>query len=800
MFRNYIKASLRNLKAYKGYSLINIAGLAIGIACFLLIFIYVSDEFSYGRFHRNGEQIYRVTYEINNQGKATLTAQTPAPLGPALLKEYPEVKNYVRLNRFEVNVKYQGDTYSENFLFADESLFDVFTFPLLKGDPRTALKEPDSIVLTEEMAEKYFGRDDPMGKILTVNENQDFKVQGVLKNIPRNSHFHFDFLVPFSTQFQGNKARMEYWGNIFYYNYLLFDKGFSPTDFEKKLPEFVKKYIGGNFRSLFGDNLDQVPSLYKFHLQPMTKIHLYSHLEDEMEPNSSISYIYIFSTVAFFILFIACINFMNLSTARSSSRAKEVGVRKVVGAERRELIHQFLGESFFLAFISLFVATGLIELFLPVFNSLSGKSLSIHYLANWTILTALFGVFVFVGICSGSYPAFLLSSFRPVDVLKGKIRPELSASLIRKSLVIFQFAISIILVAGTFVIHDQMTFMQTKDLGFDKEHIVLVKDQNRRVIARYDSFKNELLKDPGISAVSASSGLPVNIFGKSTVRPEDAEFNESVLMPVIAVNYDFIDTYGIEVISGRKFSTEFETDKKEAFMINEAARERFGWKEAIGQKLEDIGNRKGTVIGVVKDFHLSSLHQRIEPLALYLQPFACRYFSIKIRPQNIPKTLAFIGEVWKRFNPSRPFSYSFLEDDLNRFYRAEQKLGQIFSSFAILTIFIACLGLFGLSSFTAEQRTKEIGIRKVCGASVSNIIFMLNKEFTKWVLLASIIACPFAYYALSRWLQNFAYRISLNVGIFLLSALAALVIALATVSYQSLKAALANPVEVLRYE
>ncbi len=800
MFRNYIKTSFRNLKAYKIYSLINIAGLAIGMACFLFIFIYVSDEMSYDRFHKKREQIYRVSYEINHQGKTTLTAQTPAPLGPALLKEYPEVKNYVRFSRFEVSVRYQGDTYAEKFLFADESLFDVFTFQLLKGDPRTALKEPDSIVLTEEMAEKYFGREEPMGKILTVNENQDFKVRGILKNIPQNSHFHFDFFVPFGTQFQANKAMMEYWGNIFYYNYLLFDKGFSPTDFEKKLPEFVKKYIGGSFSSLFSDKLDQVPSLYKFHLQPMTKIHLYSHLEDEIEPNSSIASVYIFSTIAFFVLFIACINFMNLSTARSSLRAKEVGMRKVVGAQRKELICQFLGESFFLTFISLLVAIGLAELFMPVFNSLSGKNLSINYLANWTVLAALFGVFAFVGILSGSYPAFLLSAFRPADAFKGKIRSNLSTSFIRKSLVIFQFAISIILIAGTLVIHDQMAFVQTKDLGFDKEHLVIVRDQSRRVIARYESFKNELLKNPGIVAVSASSGLPLNIFGKSTVRSEGAEFNESVLMPVIAVNYDFIDTYGIEVISGRKFSTEFETDRKEAFIINEAARERFGWKEAIGRKLEDIGNRKGAVIGVVKDFHISSLHQKIEPLALYLQPFACRYFSIKIRPQNIPRTLAFIGEAWKRFEPSRSFSYSFLEDDLDRFYRAEQKLGQIFLSFAILTIFIACLGLFGLSSFTAEQRTKEIGIRKVCGASVSSIVFMLSKEFTKWVFLASIIACPFAYFAMNRWLQNFAYRMNLGIGIFFLSTLVALVVALATVSYQAIKAALANPVETLRYE
>lgn len=800
MFKNYFKIALRNLNRYKIYSFINIIGLSIGIACCLLIFMHITDELTYDKYHINAERIYRVTYEMDNRGKTTYTAQTPAPLGPALLKEYPEIKNCVRFFRFDVLLNHGEKSFFETLLFADEGIFDIFTFPLLKGDSKTALKDPNSVVLTEESAKKYFGDEDPIGKILTVNSNRDLKVTGVLENIPRNSHFCFDFLVPIEAYFQINPRRREDWGYVFYYNYVLVQRGFSPADFEKKLSPFVVKYIGGNFKDLFRDNLDQVPSMYKFHLQPLLKIHLHSHLEDEMEPNSNVAYIYIFSTVALFILLLACINFMNISTARSFYRAKEVGIRKVVGARRSELIKQFLGESYFLSFISLLFALVLVELFLPVFNSLSGKELSLSFFGNWTFLAAFIGIFVGAGILSGSYPAFLLSAFIPVEVLKGRATAKVSTALIRKGLVIFQFGISIILVVGTIIIYNQMIFVRNKNLGFDKEHLVIVRDQNRRVVNRYESFKNELLKNPNIIAVSASSGLPVNIFSESTVRPEGAGFDEAVLMPVIAVNYDFIDTYGIKLAAGRNFSKEFKTDSREAFIINEAAALKFGWEDPVGHRLDIIGGRKGRVIGVLKNFHISSLHEEIEPLVLYIQPFFCRYFSVRIRSQDLPHTLALMEETWRGFAPGHPFEYSFLEDDLDRLYRAELRLGKIFLYFTVLAIFIACIGLFGLSSFTAEQRTKEIGIRKVLGASTGNIVFMLSKEFAKWILVANIIAWPIAYYAMSRWLQNFAYRIGISLWIFILSAALALFIALFTISFQAIKAAVINPVESLKYE
>jgi putative ABC transport system permease protein len=762
--------------------------------------MHITDELTYDKYHKNPERIYRVTYESDHHGKTTYTAQTPAPLGPALLKEYPEIRDYVRVFRFDVLLNRGEKRFFETIHFTDESIFDIFTFPLLQGDTETALKEPNSIVLTEESAEKYFGGEDPIDKILTVNSNRDFIVTGVLKNIPRNSHFSFDFLVPIEAFFQINSGRREDWGYVSYYNYLLVENGFSPADFEKKLPPFVMKYIGGNFRDLFGENIDQVPSMYKFHLQPLLKIHLHSHLEDEMEPNGNITYVYIFSTIALFILFIACINFVNLSTGRASSRAREVGIRKVVGARRGELIKQFLGESFFLSFISFLIALVLVELFLPVFNSLSGKELAISFFGNWTFLVAFLGILIAVGILSGSYPAFLLSAFIPVDVLKGRITAKVSTAPIKKGLVVFQFAISTILVVGTVIIYNQMIFVRNKNLGFDKEHLVIVYDQNRRVVGRYESFKNELLKNPNIIATSASSGLPVNIFSKSTARPMGAEFDEAILLPVIAVNYDFIDTYGLELVSGRKFSRKFETDAKEALIINEAAAEKFGWEDPIGEMMDVIGGRKGRIIGVLKNFHFSSLHESIEPLVLYIQPFFCRYFSIRIRSQDIPHTIAVIEKTWRKFAPARPFEYSFLDDGLDRLYRAEMRLGKIFIYFTILAIFIACLGLYGLSSFTAEQRTKEIGIRKVLGASIGNIIFMLSKEFTKWVIVANFIAWPIAYYAMNRWLQNFAYRISISVWIFILSTALALFIAFFTISFQVVKAAVINPVESLRYE
>jgi len=800
MFKNYLKIAFRNLRRHKGYSFINIAGLAVGMACFLLIFMHISDELSYDKFHQKAKQIYRVTYEINLSGNTTHTAQTPAPLGPAMIRDYPEVENATRIFILrDIMVSWKNKSFFENVLFGDENIFDIFTFPLLKGNPETALIAPNSIVLTETMAEKYFGSEDPLNKILTVNENQDFKVIGVLKDISRNSHFHFDFLVPFAAGFQ-NKRMMEYWGNIFYYNYLLLEKGASPVELEKKFPDFAMKYIGGNFKDFFKDKLDQVPSMYKFHLQPLTKIHLHSHLEGEIETNSNGTYIYIFSAIAFFILLIACINFMNLSTAHSSMRAKEIGMRKVIGARRGELIKQFLGESLFLSFLSLILAIGLVKFSLPFFNSISGRELSLGLVWHWTFLATLIGTFLFVGILAGSYPAFLLSSFIPVEVLKGKKGSKISVPFIRTGLVILQFTISIILIVGTITIHNQMMFVRNKNLGFVKEHLITVTDQNRQITSKYEAFKNELLKDPDILAVSGSSGLPAGIFGKATIVPENAPSYESVLMPIISIDYDFIETYGIALAAGRFFSKEFSTDLRGAYVINEAAVEKFGWGSPLGKTLKDTGGIKGTVIGIVKNFHFNSLHHNIEPLALFIDPKAFRFYTIRIRSQNIPHTIAHLEKTWKKFVPSCPFEYTFLDAQIDRFYRSEQRLSKTFLYFSVLAIFIACLGLFGLTSFTTKQRTKEIAIRKVIGASTPSLVNLVSREFAKWIIVANILAWPISYFAMNKWLQNFAYRTSISFWIFLLAGILSLGIALLTVSYQSIKVAVSNPVDSLRYE
>jgi putative ABC transport system permease protein len=804
MFKNYLKIALRNLHRFRTYSLINITGLIIGMACFILVFLYVQDELSYDRYHENSRQIYRITAEANITGQNMQTATTPAPLAPTLTDEFPEVLGAVRFlcshsGRDSLIAYGEKKFYESRFLYADQNVFDIFSFKLIKGDPETALKNPHSIILTEEMAKKYFGNEDPLGKVMTVNNRSDFQITGVLRRIPHNSHFRFDFLASFATLTEADKSISQNWGDLSYHTYLLLAEGSSPVELESKLPLIVKKYVSKFFESYLG-NVENMTSMFKFHVQPLTGIHLHSQLLGEIEANSDINYVYIFSAVAFFILIIACINFMNLATARSSCRAKEVGMRKVVGAQRSQLIGQFLGESFLLSFISLLLAIGLVEILLPAFNAISEKEISLNYSQSWIVLIGLVGMAFVVGFLSGSYPAFLLSSFRPIEVLRGKVKSSLAVPFLRKILVIFQFSVSVILITGTVVIRDQLIYIRNKNLGFDKEQLVAIPLRSNEIIRNYQSIKNELLQYPDIVKVSASSTLPGRGLGTSVFRPEGASDDNCLLMYNISVDYDFIKTLGIELLAGRSFSKDFSSDDREAFIINEAAVKKLGWKSPIGKQVEYISVRKGTVIGVVKDFHYLSLHQKIEPFLLYVDPEDFRYFAVKIRPQNISRTLAFLEDKWRKFDPAHPFEYSFLDDDFDKLYKADKKLGQIFVSFTALAIFIACLGLFGLTSFTAEQRTKEIGIRKVLGASVPDIIVLLSREFTKWVLAANLIAWPVAYYAMNRWLQNFAYRISISLWMFFLAASLTFVISLFTVSFQAVRAAVSNPVKALRYE
>jgi len=806
MFRNYFKIAFRNLKKYKGYSFINIAGLAIGIACCLLILLLVRDELSFDRFHEYKNQIYRVIVQQPGQFYmgTDFLAVTPAPLAAALKEEFPEVIQATRIDQSNNVIMSTKNKrfYEDGFLWADDHFFEVFTFPFLRGDQSKALSEPYSVVISERMAHKYFGDEDPMGKIVALSNRYDFIVTGIMKDIPQNSHLQFDFLAPLMTlkSIRGQEDYLERWGNYSYYTYILLPEGYSPKGLEKKFPAFVEKYMGERLRRM--RQQDPTRQTSRFFLQPLKHIHLYSHINFEISPNSDIKQIYLLSALALVLLLIACINYMNLATARSAIRAKEVGMRKVIGAQRRQLIRQFIGESVFFSFIAILLAAILVELLLPVFNSLIGKSIRLHFFHDWEFFFALICVALAVGIISGSYPAFFLSSFQPVSVLKGSLKAEVRGSILRRMLVVFQFAASIVLVISTIIIYSQIEYIRNRKLGFSREQVVVLPVKDRELRENHEPFKHELLQNPAVLGCTASTWLPNNI--RTNVGDtiwEGMEERADLQVYFLEADHDFIDLFEIELVEGRNFSREFSTDSQ-AYIVNEAARKIFGWEKALGKRFgfrrEVVGT--GPVIGVVKDFHFLSLHQEIQPLIIHLTDNWMSYLSVKINTQNIPQTVEFLKEIWKKFSPNHPFEYFFLDDDFEKMYRSEMRLGKIFASFTVLAVFIACLGLFGLASFTSEQRTKEIGVRKVLGASVSNIVVLLSKEFSKWLLIASLVAWPVAYYAVSQWLQSFAYRISIGIWIFLLSTVLALFVAMATVSFKAVRAAIANPVDALRYE
>jgi putative ABC transport system permease protein len=792
VFKNYLKIAFRNLLRHKLYSLINVLGLALGMACCLLIILFIQDELSYDRFHEKAGQIYRVAkIEKRNEGVVNYPLVFPV-VAPKLQEDFPEVLNAVRFEpRLSVLVNRENKQFLEQrFFYADSNVFDVFTFPLIKGDPKIALKEPYTLVLSEETAEKYFGSQDPLGQTLTIDNKHDYKITGVLKNIPHNSHMKFDFLASMATEEAENPRYGKLWAWSCY-TYLLLPKDYPPAELEKKFPDFILR-----------NRNEQAAKAWTFYLQPLTRIHLHSNLSYELEPNSDITSIYIFSGIGFFILLIACINFMNLATARSSNRAKEVGVRKVLGAERSQLAEQFLGESLVLSFIALPLAVALVEIALPAFNALTNKAVTLNSLSHQAASFGLIGIVVLVGIISGSYPAFFLSAFHPSDVLRRKLRAGVKNSFFRRILVVVQFAISIVLIVGTVIIDSQLDFIRNKKLGFDKEHIVVVRIEEPEMQKRYEPFRQELLQNPGIKSVAGSTSFPGMNPNLSLFIPEGAEDKEPLKLRNVLVDYDFIETFGIEVKEGRDFSRDFPTDAKQAFIINESAAQEFGWETSVGKKLTDLDLGSGSIIGVVKDFHFRSKHQKIEPLILSIRPDEryIYFISVKFGQANAREILSLLQKKWKEYSPGRPLDCFFLDENFDKLYRAEERLSQIFSVFSFLAIFIACLGLFGLASFTAEQRTKEIGIRKALGASAANIVLLLSKEFTKWVIVANIMAWPVAYFVMNRWLQNFAYRISIGLWMFFLAAGLALAIAFFTISFQAVRAALANPADALRYE
>ncbi len=801
MLKNYLKTAFRNIRKHFGYSLINVTGLAIGMACCILILLFVFDELSYDKFHENHDRIYRVTRKwFNADGVVNLhLGHVAPPVAPLLENDFPEIVHAVRLIGVDgLLVGTEAVFYEEpRFFFAEEDVFDVFTLDMTTGDSATALKDPFCVVITEEMAERYFGSDDPMGKAITIQaagQSADMKVTGVMKAIPHNSHLHADFLGSFKTyEAVVGDEELQRWASNNYATYLLMQEGYDIGRLKSQLDPFIDRHMSQG-----------MSEKTKLELQRLTDIHLYSHLDSEIEANSDITYVYVFSIIALFILLIACVNFMNLATARSAGRAKEVGLRKVIGAQRPQLIRQFLSESIMTSIISLLIAIGIVLLVLPPFSQFLGRDLSLNLSTNVPLFLSLFLIAIMVGLVAGTYPAVFLSAFKPIRVLKGRLEAGKKGFSFRTVLVVFQFAISIALIVCVGVVSNQLEFMQTRNLGFDEEHVVVLPG-SPAIHERLESFKTRLLQNPNILGVSAASRVPSGrLLDSSGARVLSGETSQpiSFRIAMLMVDHDYIPTLRMEMAAGRNFSREMGTDPEQAFVLNETAVKRIGWKsveEAIGKGFA-YGRRSGQIIGVVKDFHFESLHQEISPIVMFMAASIHNKISVRIGAENIPKTMAFLKDIWAEMRPNFPFSYYFIDENFDQLYKSEEKLGRIFSYFAFLSVLIGCLGLFGLASYSAERRTKEIGIRKVLGASAARITYLLSKEFTKWVLLANVVAWPAAYLIMSRWLQNFAYRSGIGIGTFILAGGVALAIAFLTVAYQAVKASIADPISALKYE
>ncbi len=800
MLKNYLKIAFRNVKKHKAYAFINIAGLAIGMACCILIISFIATELSYDGYHENADRIYRQGLDANLGGNQILMPISTAPAAPAFVQDYPEILDAVRFRPMgDISVKNRDlEFFEENISFADNSIFNVFTFPMIKGDPNTALKTAYSMVMTEDTAKKYFGDEEPIGKMLKVDNQFDYTITGVVENVPKNSHFTFDILCSFESLYAQNREAMEVWLSFNLYTYVLLQENIDPKELENKFPALVDKHMGTALKAIGGE--------INFFLQPLTKIHLHSHMENEIGANSDIAYIYIFAAIALVILFIACINFMNLATARSALRAREVGIRKVVGAERKELIRQFLGESLIYSLFSMLVAVLLAHLVLPLFSSLSGRELSIDYFGMPWLIPGLIGMVLFVGFAAGSYPALYLSSFQPVNVLKGRLKAGAANAGFRSILVVGQFVISIGLIISTGVILNQLRFMKNKNLGFEKGNIVVVRTSDGPARESIESIKQEFKTIPGVLSAALTSQLPGREANISPFVPEGFSATEAQLMKGLDIDQDFIPTLGITVTEGRNFSKEFGTDPSDAIIINETAAKKFGWSDPIGKKIEDFSGEEiedrtaRTVVGVIKDIHMSSLHNLIMPLYINNESDDWDNIVIRINPNNVSGTLDNLRSKWSELYPNQTFDYYFLDDSMADLYESEGRLSQIFSSFTLFAIFIACLGLFGMASFTAEQRTKEIGIRKVLGASVPGVVVLLAKDFLKLVLIANILAWPIAYLAMKEWTKEFAYQAGIGVWMFVITGVLAAVIAVLTVSFQSIKAALSHPINAIKYE
>ncbi|AXE19610.1 ABC transporter permease [Runella rosea] len=806
MLRNYLKIAFRSLLKHKGFTFINIAGLSLGLTSFLVIALYVQDELGYDRFHQKADRIYRVSrYFKSTDGQISLRLGTVAPaFFPHFKNDFPEVEQITRLLEYEGTMRLPDNLekkYTEdNLFFAEDNIFKVFDFRLLEGNPDKALSDPFTVVLSKPMAEKYFGNVSPVGKLIKFDSQYDFRITGVFEPLPAQSHIHpnvlFSAVSLNDERLYGAEGLRSDWGGNNFATYFLLPANYDPAKLEKAFPAFQDKHLPEH-------NGTKGSKYSELHLTKVPDIHLYSHLDYEIEPGGDIKYVYIFSAIALFILLIACINYMNLATARSASRAKEVGMRKAVGALRQQLIGQFLSESILVTFFALVLALIATATLLPALNNFTNKNLSFTQLfSGQFLLTATLAVLI-TGLAAGSYPAFFLTAYQPIQVLKGSIVNALKNGKLRQVLVITQFAIACPLIICTSVVYNQLDFMMNQKTGYKKEQILVMSGVGSSA-ADFETLKQQLKQHSGITNVTHSSRVPtirlLDSMGASVAKG-DTTTPVSTEIKGLSTDYDFINTYEIQLAAGRDFSRTFGADTTN-FILNEAAIKAIGWKNneaAIGQRFK-YGNLDGQVVGVVRDFHFESLHQKIAPMVMFMRPSWRSRLSVSAKTGDLPAAIAHVEKVWKQFFPNNPFEYTFLDERFNDQYQAEQKQRTLFLIFAAISIFISCLGLFALATYTAEQRAKEIGIRKVLGASVGSVVTLLSTDFIKLVLIALLIASPVAWYAMHLWLKDFAYRIDIPWWVFGVTAFLAVGIAFLTVSFQSIKAALMNPVKSLKSE
>ncbi|HYG19001.1 MAG TPA: ABC transporter permease [Ohtaekwangia sp.] len=795
MLKNLLRISLRNIRKEKSYSIINILGLTIGITCSMFLLMYILDELSFDRYHKNADNIYRIISDIKETDNAFTWSVAQIPLADELRDNYPEVKNAVRFFQTGKVLYKNGEHqfYEDDFYLADSTVFDMFSYEFLAGDPGTALDNPFSIVVTEAVAKKYFGGvAEAFGKALQNERNEEMKVTGVMRDVPLNSHFRFDALISRNTapDYQGS------WGNFGVFTYIQLPPNYNLSKMQASLDTVIKQKVNPIF--------EEYKIVIRYEMQPITSIHLHSKIQDEAEEGGDITYIYIFAAVGAFMLIIACINYMNLATARSANRAKEVGIRKVMGSRRRQLIAQFISESVVLSVFALICSLILIYALLPAFNSLSNKALPFSYVLQPTVLLSLLAVVLFVGVVGGSYPAFYLSGFNPVNVLKGKLASKGGNAFFRKSLVVIQFSISIFMLISTLIVYDQLQFMRNKDLGFSKAQVIRVQLTSDEQVSQAAVLAEHMRKNPMVTSAGTANTFPGSRIGKLLIKVEDNAGQLSDRgVDLYSADYDYVRTLGMTIVQGRDFSRDVTSDTTYAVLVNEAMVKRMSWENPLGKKFIFGGgpNPEKRVVGVVKDYHQNSLYDAIEPLMIVLNT-RNNYLFVKTKEGDVREALASVEKTWKEINPNAPFEFEFLDQDFNSQYQSDEKRSLIFTAFSGLTILIACLGLLGLAAFTTQQRYKELGVRKVIGASMQSLVVLVSKEFVLLVGIGTLIAFPAAWYFTSDWLQNFAYRIELSEAwfTFILSAVLAFVITLLTIGFHVMRAASANPVNALRDE